>query len=153
MSKEGKVSLPLQLMRRVILDCCLPTPAASSLATRRVGIPSSSGMLLPEVSFQIPQKEPHPGKKKKKTVAAASPRFPCQEAEELCDVGKTTSTHSDHKGEDDQADWRVVHRRKFHRMVFIKGVGGGGKLKALEVKLAEGSKQDRIRGGGKPALR
>ena len=37
-------------------------------------------------------------------------------------------------------------------MVFIKG-GGVGKLKALEVKLAEGSKQDRIRGGGKPALR
>ena len=50
-SKGEKVSLPPQLTRRVILDCCLPTLAASTLATRRVGIPSSSGMLLPEVSF------------------------------------------------------------------------------------------------------
>ena len=67
-------------------------------------------------------------------------------------MGKTTSTRSDHKGEDEQGYWRVVCRWKFHRMVFIKG-GGVGKLKTLEVKLAEGSKQDRIRGGGKPALR
>ena len=37
-------------------------------------------------------------------------------------------------------------------MVFIKGGEGGGTLKALEVKLAEVSKQDRIRGGN-PSLR
>lgn len=65
--EENMNFLPGELTVRAWGAACLLC-AMSTLAMRRARIPSSSGMVLPDVCSQIPCQELHPGK----TVAATS---------------------------------------------------------------------------------
>ena len=76
--KGEKVSLPLRLTHRVILDCCLPTLGRVHTGNQK-GRDSFKLRNVSTWSFRLNSSERTPPWKKK--LAAASPGFPCQGAE------------------------------------------------------------------------